>query len=413
MVELAENQVTFLEFPTSDRKETLTIQHGLKAWYKRLRQRGLKAKSLEAHQFNSAESIGSKLLIIPNPNRKFSSNQFEQLKKFYDNGGSLLVLLNENGEKGSGSNINFFLEEFGISVNSDCVIRTSFVQPYYHPKEVFIQQQGVVHDDFCQIKNGFVYPYGASLNVISPAVPLMTTSPIAFPVNRPIAAFCSQKGTGKLAVVGSSKMFSDKWINREDNGDIADSLITSLLSNRLVSKIDNFDIEYPEYVILPDTIALADRLKSSLQAEADLSNSDMQQMFFDAPLFGLNNAAYPEVHATFEKLDVPADQLSLIKPNFETPLPQLVPATIPPRFCEPDGPQFELFDLDEALSSERVRLAQITNRCNPEETQDLEYMLTSAGEALGITKDLPEEENNPIGILNHIFQKISLYKMPQ
>ena len=97
-------------------------------------------------------------------------------------------------------------------------------------------------------------------------------------------------------------------------------------------------------------------------------------------------------------------------------------------FSEPEGPQFELFDLDESLSSERVRLAQITNRCNPEETQDLEvastnqllttvfylkYMLTSAGEALGITKDLPEEENNPIGILNHIFQKISLYKMPQ
>jgi hypothetical protein len=43
----------------------------------------------------------------------------------------------------------------------------------------------------------------------------------------------------------------------------------------------------------------------------------------------------------------------------------------------------------------------------------LKYMLTSAGEALGITKDLPEEENNPIGILNHIFQRISLYKMPQ
>ena len=158
------------------------------------------------HNFRHSNNLHLKLLIIPNPNRKFSSNQFEQLKKFYDNGGSLLVLLkwvdktfdqllicqSENGEKGSGSNINFFLEEFGISVNSDCVIRTSFVQPYYHPKEVFIQQQGVVHDDFCQIKNGFVYPYGASLNVISPAVPLMTTSPIAFPVNRPIAAFCSQ-----------------------------------------------------------------------------------------------------------------------------------------------------------------------------------------------------------------------------
>ena len=41
-------------------------------------------------------------------------------------------------------------------------------------------------------------------------------------------------------------------------------------------------------------------------------------------------------------------------------------------FSEPDGPKIELFDLDEALSSQRVRLAQITNRCRPDEIHDLE-----------------------------------------
>ena len=41
-------------------------------------------------------------------------------------------------------------------------------------------------------------------------------------------------------------------------------------------------------------------------------------------------------------------------------------------FREPDGPEVELFDLDEALSSQRVRLAQITNRCRPDEITDLE-----------------------------------------
>ena len=44
-----------------------------------------------------------------------------------ENGVSILILLNEEGEKASKSNINYFLEEFGISVNSDNVIRTSFV----------------------------------------------------------------------------------------------------------------------------------------------------------------------------------------------------------------------------------------------------------------------------------------------
>lgn len=33
-------------------------------------------------------------------------------------GGNVLVLLSEGGEKKSGSNINFLLEEFGVSVNN-------------------------------------------------------------------------------------------------------------------------------------------------------------------------------------------------------------------------------------------------------------------------------------------------------
>ena len=44
-------------------------------------------------------------------------------------------------------------------------------------------------------------------------------------------------------------------------------------------------------------------------------------------------------------------------------------------FREPQGPSVELFDLDEALSSQRVRLAQIANRCRPDEIQDLEVEL--------------------------------------
>ena len=43
-------------------------------------------------------------------------------------------------------------------------------------------------------------------------------------------------------------------------------------------------------------------------------------------------------------------------------------------YREPDGPEVELFDLDEALSSQRVRLAQITNRCRPDEITDLEVI---------------------------------------
>ena len=45
-------------------------------------------------------------------------------------------------------------------------------------------------------------------------------------------------------------------------------------------------------------------------------------------------------------------------------------AVFPPQFRNLPDPQLELFDLDEAFSSEKARLAQITNKCNEE---DLEY----------------------------------------
>ena len=42
----------------------------------------------------------------------------------------------------------------------------------------------------------------------------------------------------------------------------------------------------------------------------------------------------------------------------------------------------ELFDLDEAFSSEKARLAQITNKCGDE---DVEYFVRESADILGIT----------------------------
>lgn len=82
------------------------------------------------------------------------------------------------------------------------------------------------------------------------------------------------------------------------------------------------------------------------------------------------------------------EQLQLITPQFETPLPQLQPAVslwtqhslsrkqivtlmdvilslkvFPPALSELPPPMLDLFDLDETFSSEKVRLAQLTNKC--------------------------------------------------
>ena len=97
----------------------------------------------------------------------------------------------------------------------------------------------------------------------------------------------------------------------------------------------------------------------------------------------------PGINA-YKELGIKHEPLRLITPQFETPLPPLQvrsinlnmvsnyltgspqAAVFPPQFRNLDDPKLELFDLDEAFSSEKSRLAQITNKCGEE---DLEYYI--------------------------------------
>lgn len=63
----------------------------------------------------------------------------------------------------------------------------------------------------------FVYPYGATLNVRKPAHALLSSGPISFPPNRPIAAIYTSAKKGKLYVMGSMKFFEDNFFENEDN----------------------------------------------------------------------------------------------------------------------------------------------------------------------------------------------------
>jgi len=66
-----------------------------------------------------------------------NSIEISALKEFLSNGGNLLIMFAEGGEYKLNNNLNVLIEEFGISVNNDCVVRTCF-HKYFHPKEVLI-----------------------------------------------------------------------------------------------------------------------------------------------------------------------------------------------------------------------------------------------------------------------------------
>lgn len=63
----------------------------------------------------------------------------------------------------------------------------------------------------------FLYPYGATLNVVQPSIVVLSSGSIAIPMNRPICAYHCVKNGGKLVVLGSSKMLTDTYIEKENN----------------------------------------------------------------------------------------------------------------------------------------------------------------------------------------------------
>ena len=77
------------------------------------------------------------MLLLGAPRMPFNAQELEDIKRYIGEGGRVMLMMNEGGENKLGTNINAMLEQLGISVNADSVIRKTFYK-YLHPKEAFI-----------------------------------------------------------------------------------------------------------------------------------------------------------------------------------------------------------------------------------------------------------------------------------
>ena len=155
--------------------------------------------------------LQNRIFVTAAPQKKFLSTEIEALKRYLNqHNGSLLIMLTEGGESKLNTNINFLLEEFGINVNNDSIIRTTYFK-YFNPKEALVSD-GVLNRALAELtgkivdsgysgassqsdKNdhaaqslSFVYPFGATLNVQKPAIPVLSSGTICFPIKRPLCA---------------------------------------------------------------------------------------------------------------------------------------------------------------------------------------------------------------------------------
>ncbi|XP_060600465.1 intraflagellar transport protein 52 homolog [Ruditapes philippinarum] len=399
------------------KKELFTPSSGFKSLNRKLRSTW--KINVNKDEITDEKLAGARIFVLAGSREKFSQAEFDVMKRYMDTGGSILVMTGEGGESRFDTNINFFLEEFGVNVNTDAVVRTSYYK-YFHPKECLISN-GVLNRAISQAagKNigygdeennatalQFLYPYGATITVMKPAVAILSTGGVSFPLNRPVCALYSHANSGKLAVMGSVHIFHDQYIDKEENSKILDVLIRYMTTNEIkLNAIDAEDPEISDYNTLPDISKISANLKTCLQESDDIPR-DITTLF-DNSLFKLDTSLVPKSIKAFEQTNTKHEPLTLITPQFETPLPPLQPAVFPPQFRELPAPSLDLFDLDEQFSSEKVRLAQQTNKCTDD---DLEYYVRECGDILGVMQNLAPESRDAKHIIEYIFTQVVEFK---
>lgn len=175
-----------------------------------------------------------------------------------------------------------------------------------------------------RLKIQFVYPYGSTLNVRSPANIMLTTGSAVYPFNRPLAGYYCNEKNGKILAIGSGHMFDDKYIIEETNVAIWEYLMRLLSDHSLKLTSNDFnDVDVNDNKLIPDTIFMAEQPKLCLPESMDCDIPDDFKDMFDMRLHSVNNDLLPEVIDCYDQVNVKYEQLKLIKPQFEIPLPPL------------------------------------------------------------------------------------------
>ena len=340
----------------------------------------------------------------------------------------MLIFQGEGGDAKYNTNLNEFLKDYGITFHGDSVVRTSYFK-YPHPKECFIDTMKV-HPEFLRsIKNvnkqkkidlldnddddagddallKIIYPFGQSLDTKENVSVIFNSGIIAYPLNRPLCAVTTSKsGKGKLCVIGSLRFIDNDYIDKEENRKVMEGLIKWLLGliNPQIT-IPSKVVDINEYTYIPNIISLSDKVKSCLE-EAKEPPRNFNDLF-DMNMFKIDNNLVPEAIELYDKLNVKHETLSIIPPQFETPLPPLQLAVFDPIIKDFPVPNLELFDLDEQFANEQTKLAQVTNKCSDE---DLEYYIKGCSDILGITGKI-DNKNDPKAILAYVMKELVNFK---
>lgn len=334
----------------------------------------------------------------------------------------LLVLGAAGGESKSGSNINFFLEEFGLSLASDSVVsaapppdslsslalsadasvcalhpRCALLRNCLVGEKLRVACKGVASAPPSEKRDcssfeatsaspspgGFaswtssgeeedafalLYAEGASVLVQKPAFPLLCSSAACSPARRPLVAVAETKAGGVLAVGGSASLLSDPWLSAcRGNAAFLRVLFEALLLRRPLSSLKPSEAEVASAVsslrAAGDVSFTASLLQPCLEAPAPLP-TDLRGLHVPQTKAALRTACWlPQVLRLRSALGLgPPQPLRCLSPELLLPLPNPLPALLPPPLPSPPAPALPLVDVDAEVELAFAREAPVLLR---------------------------------------------------
>lgn len=333
------------------------------------------------------------------PKNDIMPEEEQCLDSFINSGGNIIILASELPQGFSN-----FTKKFGITVGEP-IISPVYIQ-YIDPHFVTIQH-GVLNraiNDYIGSNTEnitFAYPNGSTLEIVKPAIPILSSGHSSYPLNCPVLAY-SSRGNGSLTVLGTPHLFNDEWFGKEHNEHLFKFLVDFLISKTVdLNKIDADHPETTERWYTPDVMSMSERLRSCIQ-ESEKMRSDFTQNF-DKGLFRMDMSFVADSAQLAQTLGLKNEQLDIVTPVFDTALPPLTPAVFPPQMREPDGPVLELFDLNDIFASKAARLAMLAQKTS---SKNVEKFVLQVAKILNINQKLPEGKNSAKDVLEYVFKYI-------
>lgn len=87
--------------------------------------------------------------------------------------------------------------------------------------------------------------------MVKPSIVALSSGTITVPTNRPVCAYYSSKTTGKLVVLGSSKILTDAYIDKEKNDALREMIFGFFESEPIeTSEMQGDDTDVNNFLII-------------------------------------------------------------------------------------------------------------------------------------------------------------------